>query len=271
MYSISDASKEYKALAKIFRHLIREENFDDIDRQTFVINTLLRQMYPKDSETREKVAYPTMRHALGVSCTLSSGNRRSVINSIGYKHSESFSDSNLASMAASQEIRKGSINFSKTVEKYEAKIPTRHMNTILKEIFLNLFTEQPVVIIIEESHDLDESSWKILISLMKLPVKVFIVLTQEPIEYLMTLFTAVGSDSSIGELINPESSIYYDWIDAYMNRLTNDKKSSYILLPEFSFLEVRTYLKGILKVGVKDLPAGLDQIVFNLSGGNPYW
>ena len=71
----------------------------------------------------------------GTGCTLSSGNRRSVINSIGYKHSESMSDGNLASIASSQEIRKGSINFSKSVEKYEAKIPTRHMNIILKEIF----------------------------------------------------------------------------------------------------------------------------------------
>ena len=99
----------------------------------------------------------------------------------------------------------------------------------------------------------------------------FIVLTQEPIQHLLSLFTAAGSQSSIGELINPESGIYYDWIDAYINRLTNDKKSSYILLPEFTFTEVRSHLKEILKVGEKLLPAGLDQIVFNLSGGNPYW
>ena len=268
-------------------------------------------MYPRDAETREKVAYPTMRHALGVSCLLSSGNKRSVStsnnatgninmnminnnynnyndnnnnnnnnnysnqslnNSLGSRNFDSlFEGSNFTNTTTtSQKIRKDSIDFN-FVEKYEAKIPTRHINTTLKDIFLNLFLEQPVVIIIEDSHDLDESSWKILLSFIKMQVKVFVVLTQEPIQYLMTLFTAAGSDSSIGELINPESSIYYDWIDTYMNKLTNDKKSSYILLPEFSFSEVRTYLKGILKVGVKDLPVGLDQIVFNLSGGNPYW
>ena len=302
-----DASAEYKALSKIFRHLIREENFDDLDRQTFVINTLLRQMFPKDVETREKVAYPTMRQALGISCALSSGSKRSSLNYVGginkndrsndrndknyndkYDNNDSKNDKNydkydkydlldttmnsISSCSQSIKTRKEreflNLNF---VEKYESKIPTRHMNAILKDIFFNLFAEQPVVIIIEESHDLDEASWKILISLMKMPVRVFIVLTQEPIQHLLSLFTAAGSHSSIGELINPESGIYYDWIDAYINRLTNEKKSSYILLPEFTFAEVRSHLKGILKVGVKLLPVGLDQIVFNLSGGNPYW
>lgn len=319
-------------------------------------------MFPKDAETREKVAYPTMRHALGVSCALSSGSKRSSSNALNYgnfgdgsgetdgsygAHSyhghansnriattsntnsnsgrdgvsqihtsksneiNSKTDSNTSYNSAdtinnpssnsaynsgnnsasaytsgnnsSNTSRHNSIDnitFSqsqqlkyqtKYQEKYEAKIPTRHMNAILKDIFHNLLEEQPIVIIIEDSHDLDEASWKIIISLMRIQVKGFIVLTQEPIQYLMTLSTAAGSDSPIGELINPESSIYYDWIDAYINRLTNEKKMSYLLLPEFSFLEVRTCLRNILKLGVKELPAGLDQIVYNLSGGNPYW
>ena len=87
----------------------------------------------------------------------------------------------------------------------------------LKEVFYNLFIEQPLVLIIEDAHEMDEASWKILISFMKMQVKVFIVLTQEPIEYLMTLFTAVGSDSSIGELINPEAKLSYNWINGYVN------------------------------------------------------
>jgi hypothetical protein len=42
-----DATVNYRAVAKIFRLLIREENYDDIERQTFVVNQLLRNMYPK--------------------------------------------------------------------------------------------------------------------------------------------------------------------------------------------------------------------------------
>jgi class 3 adenylate cyclase len=43
----ADATVNYRAVAKIFRLLIREENYDDIERQTFVVNQLLRNMYPK--------------------------------------------------------------------------------------------------------------------------------------------------------------------------------------------------------------------------------
>jgi hypothetical protein len=46
-----------------------------------------------------------------------------------------------------------------------------------------------------------------------------------------------------------------------MNRLTDNKKTSYILLSEFTFNEVRSKIAVTLKVAVKDLPKGLDQMV----------
>jgi len=238
----ADASIEYKALSKIFRHLIREENFDALDRQTFVINTLLKEMYPRDLETREKVAYPTMKHALGVSCNLSNGNRMSGKNN---SMSQIFGD------------------------KFEAKIPNRHKQIILKDIFFKLLKEQPTVLVIEDAHEMDEASWKIFILLKEVEVKAFIVMTLEPIKYLKSS-TAI-KDSSIAELIYPESSIYYDWIDLYINRITNFKKYSYLLLPEFTFQEIRVNLAQVLGIGVLNLPRDLDQMVFDLCGGNPYW
>ena len=249
----ADASVDYSAVAKIFRQLIREENFDDMERQTFVINNYLKEMYPKDIETREKVAYPTMRHALGVSCPLSSS---------------SFKKKSISPFLSEN---KNSCRKNNNSEKFEAKIPVSLMFGSLKEVFYNLFIEQPLVLIIEDAHEMDEASWKILISFMKMQVKVFIVLTQEPIEYLMTLFTAVGSDSSIGELINPEAKLSYNWINGYVNRLTDNKKCNYVLLPELNFSEVRTHIANTLKVAIKDLPVGLDQMVIDLSGGNPFW
>jgi hypothetical protein len=88
---------------------------------------------------------------------------------------------------------------------------------------------------------------------------------------LMSLFNAAGSETPIGELINPEALMTYDWVDKYVNRLTDYKKSSYILLPELTFNEVRAHVASTLKVSAKDLPEGLDQMAFDLSGGNPFW
>jgi hypothetical protein len=45
---------------------------------------------------------------------------------------------------------------------------------------------------------MDELSWKFMLSLMKMNMKTFIVMTQEPLKYLSMLFTAAGSESSIG-------------------------------------------------------------------------
>lgn len=226
-------------------------------------------MYPKDIETREKVAYMAMKVALGVTCGLTSGIKR------GKVSSNDFARLNLEGMTshASPSCLSSRDNNQKQPEITEknAKIPLRHLSTILKDIFIFLFSEQPVVVLIEEAQDLDESSWKLIISLKKTQQKVFIVLMQEPIAYLNSLYSTAGSHSSIGALINPDSSIFYDWIEPYVNKLSNNKKYSYMLLPEFTFLEVRTLLANVLKVGVKNLPTGLDLMVYNLSGGNPYW
>jgi hypothetical protein len=156
-------------------------------------------------------------------------------------------------------------------ERFDARIPRRHMSGILRDILATLIKEQPLVLLIEESHDMDKQSWKLLLSLQNVQAKAFIVITQEPIAYLASLFSTAGSDSCIGELISPDSSILYDWIDPYVKQLSSCSHSSYILLPEFTFQEVRTYLADVLKVAPKDLPVDLDQIVYKLSGGNPYW
>jgi predicted ATPase len=234
-----------------------------------VINNLLKLMYPKDIETREKVAYMAMKVALGVTCGLTSGIKRGKVSSNDFAR---LGLEGMTSNASSSCLSSCDTNQKQPeVTEKNAKIPLRHLSTILKDIFIFLFSEQPVVVLIEEAQDLDESSWKLIISLKKTQRKVFIVLMQEPIAYLNTLYCTAGSNSSIGALINPDSSIFYDWIEPYVNKLSNYKKYSYMLLPEFTFLEVRTLLANVLKVGVKDLPTGLDLMVYNLSGGNPYW
>jgi hypothetical protein len=101
---------------------------------------------------------------------------------------------------------------------------------------------------------MDELSWKIMLSLKQLNMKTFIVMAQEPIKYLSTLFTAAGSESSIGEihictlniclckyihayiyicmhimtseLINPEAFLSY--VESCMNIYVHTCKNTYI-------------------------------------------
>ena len=232
-------------------------------------------MHPKDAETREKVAYPTMRKAFGVSCPLTVGAANRVQGAKNVPR-ESEADLDLddssnpsGSVSASASFCTG--NHPLYNDTFDPKVPIRHMSTIVKEIFLTLFKDQPVVILIEEAQNLDEASWRILLSFMKVKQRVYFVLTEEPIECLISEYKTAGSDSSIGELIFPDSTILYDWIAPYLKKLTFDKKLSYILLPEFTFPEVRSYLATTLKMSQWQLPSGLDSIVYNLCGGSPYW
>lgn len=63
---VEDRGADYSTLARLFRLLIREENFDNPVRQKLVVETLLRDTYPNDQMTREKIAYPTVCHTLRV-------------------------------------------------------------------------------------------------------------------------------------------------------------------------------------------------------------
>ena len=261
----ADSAIDYRGVAKIFRHVIGEENFDDKERQTFVVNQLLRQMYPRDAETRDRVAYPTMRHTLAVSCPLNPAQRRkqSPKPNAMNEHEKDFYYCSRKSLTCEAQM----FNADKPI----ATVPTILMLTNLRDIFSHLLAEHPTVLIIEDAHEMDELSWKVLSSLLKMQIKAFLVLTQEPIAYLQNLFSSIGSQNRLGELINSEAVLSYDWIESYVDLITEGKRTSFISLSEYSLKEVRTLVAGTLKVPVKDLPKGLDHMAFHLSGGNPFW
>ena len=56
---------KHSTISRLFRLLIREENFDDPVRQKLVVETLLLETYPHDQTTREKIACPAVCRALG--------------------------------------------------------------------------------------------------------------------------------------------------------------------------------------------------------------
>ena len=68
-----DGATDYAFWARVFRQYLQEHNFDDPERQENEINSLLKDMYPLDKEGRERVAYPAMVQALGVTSPLRNG------------------------------------------------------------------------------------------------------------------------------------------------------------------------------------------------------
>lgn len=67
-----DSFIEYKAISRLFRALIGEESFDNIQTQKSFVLHVLNELYPNDKDTAENVAFPAMRIALGITCTIKS-------------------------------------------------------------------------------------------------------------------------------------------------------------------------------------------------------
>ena len=232
-------TREYQAVSKLFRAFIQEENFDDPQRQIFVVNQILQDLYSKDEETMEKVAYPAMRTALGITCPL--------IKSKTSKHNE---------------LQK--IN----------KLPARMILQILHDIFKALISEHQVVIIIQDAHFMDEQSWKVVQGFSELQaVKVGIVLTR----LLPIKVKSMSTKMPIGETRSQQTvsadviSDDYDWVEPQVQLLLRNDKASQVTLTNYSFSEVRTYLAHTLHTMSRLLPKEIDRFVYQLSGGNPFW
>lgn len=53
--TVEDRADDFSTVARLFRLLVRPENFDDPVRQKLVVETLLRETYPNNATTRVKV------------------------------------------------------------------------------------------------------------------------------------------------------------------------------------------------------------------------
>ena len=118
---------------------------------------------------------------------------------------------------------------------------------------------------------MDEASWQMVLAMAELNLRCFIVLTLEPLHSLAAITennqTTAGDMS---ELVIPEAA-NYQWISPYIRRLLRHN-AKHLHLKDFSFEEVQTILSKKLKVSATiPLPYGLDETVFQLSGGNPFW
>ena len=117
---------------------------------------------------------------------------------------------------------------------------------------------------------MDEASWQMVLAMAELNLRCFIVLTHEPLDSLAALADNNPATGDLSELVIPEVA-NYQWISPYLRRLLRHN-AKHLHLKDFSFEEVQAILSKKLKVcATKPLPYGLDETVFQLSGGNPFW
>ena len=158
-----DLAKDYSVIAQLFRLLVREDIFDSVERQTVVVRHILREVYKTDKETAEKVAYPAMRIALGVTALLSDAKPKT------------------------KKSRDKEIN-PETGEKIPPdpvkplRLPPKLITQCLRDIFAYLLMEAPIAFVVEHAHYADQPSWDVICNLSGIPSLALGVITMDTIE-----------------------------------------------------------------------------------------
>ena len=175
--TVENRAASYSTLAKLFRQMIRDENFDDPVRQKLVVETLLRETYPHDVPQRDKVAYPILCEALGVNTpstwksapAAAPAPAPAPVNQpsgtgTGRAASAMSGLSGLSGLSAMRNEKSGEREGMKMDESAKLFAPSTKL-AICKEIIGKVITEQQLVLVIEDAHEVDDASWQVLLSL----------------------------------------------------------------------------------------------------------
>ena len=201
---VEDRPVEYSALARLFRLLVREENFDHATRQKLVVETLLREVYPNDTKTREK-AYAALCHALGLTWKSGRPNASRPVRVLAPANTPRDVEQGNALKNVSDKV-KAVVMRQSSLDKFMGKkqsssvdqaalgatiapiaLPTpAAIEATLKDVFMKLLCEQPVAVVVEDAHDMDERSWGVFLGLIDEKIRALLVFTHEASEVLQS-------------------------------------------------------------------------------------
>ena len=227
-----DISRHYSMIAQLFRLLVREDIFDQPERQKVVVRHILREVYKNDKETAEKVAYPAMRIALGITAQLSD----------------------------SSPVRK--------TDK-QVRLPSKLVTQCLRDIFAYLLMEAPVAFVVEHAHYADQMSWNVVCNLSGAPSLALGVITMDTIEDLEMLESTPTAGMRDDIFSATDAPIALERLKLVHRRIVKADTTTLVLMNDYSIEEVENLICNALDVAV--CPEGLGAMVHQLSGGSPYW
>mmetsp|Transcript_27908 Transcript_27908/g.26759 ORF Transcript_27908/g.26759 Transcript_27908/m.26759 type:complete len:1469 (+) Transcript_27908:102-4508(+) len=233
---------EYSLTSRLFRSLIGEDMFDDPDCQEVVIRHMLRKIYRGDKETVNKVAFPAMWIALGINRNI-------------------------------QELK------SQYFKNYN--LPSSLLVQCLRDIFSYLFSEVPLVIVLDDIHFADIPSWNIVVNLLDITSKTLLVMTMEPMEELSwinanvhleehmeaasaNLFTTTPRTSR-----EPPTTGSLEKLQFNYRKLCKHSNTRVVIMNIYTIREISDLLCSVL--GIERCPEELASMVHQFSGGIPFW
>lgn len=149
------------------------------------------------------------------------------------------------------------------IYKHQRKLPSTTVHVVICEIVVAYIGRKPTVLILENIHNLDNMSWKLLLQLVK---------CRAPLMFVNTIATESLSATPLTKSTGGTSTTHKMGSATALNAERLRKVPGvkvYPLLP-FSREEVEL-LCNMAKKGQSKVTPQLVQTVWSLSGGNPYW
>lgn len=230
-------SKNYSCLSLLFREIIGRENYDDIQRQMFVVSSLLSQAYKNDRGTIENVAYHAMRIAFGIQCPLRV--KQSKKSDFSFNLSKNFGHTTGSNLYDIPKLR---------------NIPAALILQCVNDIFTVLL-QSSNVIVIENIDHADNISFKLMLEISSIPSRTLFVYTK------------------LSKNIVSQSQKYQEQLNLPLMQLLRRENTLTISVSAYTLEETKSAALLLLNKDLQKDTISEDLFVniFQLSGGSPFW
>eukprot|EP01038_Epipyxis_sp_PR26KG_P014011 gene14011-18792_t len=255
----NDSYVNYKVIQKLFRLLIKEENYDNLMRQKLIITHILESLYQTDTTTAVNVGYASMNLALGVTCPIKLGGHTIV--------------SDITNRIAPELIQ----------------------STLLKVFDLLMCMDEPILIVIEHIHLADELSLKILQSMSRLKCKSMILYTaisamddkleqqQQQLKTQSLRFVDIENTNRYDALSSSKRNrghiLTNFWYNSFRNEFVQNNQINYIVFKDYTLVELNLIIKStfiemiqeLMEKGIEIKISYVAELVYQTTGGNHFW
>ena len=154
------------------------------------------------------------------------------------------------------------------ISKILPHLPPRLINQCLKEIFIYLLNDIQVVICMEYSHNIDKSSWNVLLNLAGTTSRALIIYNVGPVDEILSLSSVAKKKVKKEAFIMTVKSFSTERLHVIYKRLLQLDSTILVRMYNYTVTDVDDLLRSALN---RSCPNSLALMVHRLSGGDPFW
>ena len=154
------------------------------------------------------------------------------------------------------------------INKILPHLPPRLINQCLKEIFIYLLNDIQVVICMEYSHNIDKSSWNVLLNLAGITSRALMIYNVGPVDEILSHSSPAKKKVKKEAFIMTVKNFSAERLHVIYKRLLQLESTILVRMYNYTVTDVDDLLRSALN---RSCPNSLALMVHRLSGGDPFW